>query len=103
MIAIRLSVSSCCRVGPKERSLLHCYGSGQVLAATFGPGDDRVTLLTFDRVMIHKPLVSWSKCNPSSAGGIPAAEWEAPITGVRTRLLDNTSDENGVVLYSGRW
>jgi hypothetical protein len=86
-----------------QESPMRCYKSGQVLAGALGPGDDRVTLLTSDKVSIHKPLSSWPQCASTTVGNIPIAEWDASITGVRTKLLDNTSDENGVVLYSGRW
>jgi hypothetical protein len=80
-----------------------CYTSGasvQSPQGALGPGPDRITLVTPDQVMIHNPSVAWGICGKEKTA---EPEWSAHITGTRTRFLERSTDENGIVLYSGRW
>jgi hypothetical protein len=71
---------------------------GDIRSGTFGPGKDRVTLLSLDNLSIFLPNL-WPK-EGSSASEAPKPEWQA---NAQNLTLFTNGDEDGVVAYSHEW
>lgn len=77
---------------------IHRLPREKAIDGVFGPGKNRLTLLSTDSVAIFRLDLLQTDSNKAEA---PKPEWRAAARGLS--LFKENGDERGVVLYSGDW